>query len=87
MVAAELVLPDVTVIQGCVVSQDGFVLLPFFPLDELKKLRLWVDAASQNAWDTGKSYSENWMTIRIGHRMNASAINIGNHTVSSSICN
>lgn len=22
--------------------------------DELKNLRLWVDAASQNAWDTGK---------------------------------
>ena len=74
MVAAELILPDVAVIQGCIVSQDSSVLLPFFPLDELKNLRLWVDAASQNAWDTGKSYSENWMTIGIGNRMNASAI-------------
>ena len=41
-------------VQGYVVSQ-----LPFFLSAELKNLRLWVDAASQNAWDTGKSYLEN----------------------------
>ena len=51
-------------VQGYVVSQ-----LPFFSSAELKNLRLWVDAASQNAWDTGKSYLENWMTISIGNHL------------------
>ena len=36
-----------------IVSHVCFVAI--FPSAELKNLRLWVDAASQNAWDTGKN--------------------------------
>ena len=46
-------------------------LLQFFyfsPVAELGTLRLWVDAASQNAWDTGKKMiSNNFISIQFVH--------------------